>query len=1381
MIVFICITLSFTLMGYIFCVIISKCTVNKRALPTIKTHTFINDYLRPRNHLHQPTDVYFDHTKVTLGCKSNAALQSIFESIFQEYIEFWYKPFTSNPDFIIQLKLFLQYACAVIVQRIKDVEVPEFIINRFIPHFFDHVLNILSYNCPDKSDATRVGDRYDESYATLQGNHFQKSPLKSFSEEAVLCAFGDRLHAALYSRQAEVMYLRALVNRLLPFLGMPPSLPTPEIYKSKEPSVDLSHRLRHNRITHNSPGHVYGSLERDRKSPVVSKSASTGALFFQKLMELGCNPSLSSFLIEILSTCVLLPAMDTLANSDFVNHLILLSFSECTNSEVLDEKNCVHVPLLEAYIHDWEKWLSKKSSTLLHLDELLSHQDELYPFMQYMKSVKSIEPLTVVLLMYQINSRVNKCMLLSDACHEISAQLQHILSILQGRTLNIEDDDIDYVDSNHYQHNIIKIRNSSTNFFNVSNEFEELLKVTIKYCSPESITELVNTPQWKMTYQSVCKSVELRFIPMYLESPEYIKHSFGLSHSLSSSALSLNKIGMSPKRNYRRFSQNVGGAQQQTGVFGNTLMNVFSNQSTDGQSFGNLDSTKLSVSSLRRSQRDRFTSEQIGNRSNRVYPSTTNTSSNTTDESIINQHVSGIKHLPETTPQLDLSQCNVYIRGLSRPEVIQPHPRHPLGHIAASAVNPLVSSSLSTSVPNSHSNQTSHLPASVTSNVSLMTNTTIPISSTAVRDLSYRNRISNELNNLIAPSIQNSLLSSSYPLPQLSPQFMFNVVTETTVSGIRKQVAKVTRKYSEFYVLEQKLIEFHGSFITKQLPKRQLTPRTMEFLESKCDVFEAYLQYLVAQPFLRNSKLLYSFLTSNEPFNNNLFELNLGRLVKSVPLKLIKEKGQFLDGFLAAYYLSCHPQPMETANTSNSNLVLTRSKSLSIQSSTRLAATNNMSSDNTNSSTTLHSLENSIHKSISGNFKVDTYPTARHIDYYSRYVLNSPQHKHHGRTSLDHRLRSRIYWNNAGLTYENQKDIMNHSTRLSTVHLSSLSEIILYLFNKMVTSSLTSSPINESISVTTNASHTLLSSSSSNVDMLSTQINSVQDDANKTVDPWDVTNPCWSEALLNGPHSSNIIINDQYQNNNTTTNSSDDSSSCNSETHKSASVSSTSLIISSQKSSLSSCETKMDIIKESSISDTFQSSTTKTAMDGRLLPVISITLHDIYCAFMELWLLIRKQSKIYLRYFLLRISMIFFTYFKSSIDNWLTNYLMHHVYNAFSDENLASVLNNIQKNVFSHSSKNIDMDKSERKEKARIALEKKILNITGLSYFTDTDVVRHQVNQLFDCFQYSKWNKQLIYVLLDQLILELFPELHLNNNNNSNCNGNNNVDTWSII
>ncbi|CAH8618937.1 unnamed protein product [Schistosoma rodhaini] len=1076
--------------------------VTERTQPTVNMLIFSKEYLRPKKNVHEPTDAYFDHTKVTIGSRSNEALQSIFDLLLKEYIEFWYRPFTSNPDFMVQLKMFLQYSCAVIVQRVKNIDLSEFIINRFIPHFFDHIVHILSLTS-DRLNTTGVSDIHDETQTMLKENHFLKSPLKSCSEEAILCAFGDRLHAALYSRQAEVMYLRAVVNRLLPVLGMPPSLSSSEMHKSKEPSVDHGHRLRRNRPIHNSPGHAYGSSERGRKSPVVSRSASTGALFFQKFMELGCNPSLSSFLIEILSTCVLLPAMDILANSDFVNHLILLSFPECTPIESLIKHDCEHVPLLEAYIDDWEKWLSNKQSTVIDIEKLLSQQDEFYPFMQYMKSVKSIEPLTVLLLMYQINSRVSKSILSSDACHEISAQLQHILNILNGQMLNDNNDNdtMDNIDMDHhhdhhhrrhhhqsiYQISKMFTQNQSTEpitnsrhlqIFNISNEFKELLKVSLKYCSPETINQLVNTSQWKETYQSVCKTVELRFIPMYLESPEYIKHSFGFSHISTSSASSLNKIGVrSPKRDIRRLSQNVGTNQQQTGLFGNALMNVFNSQSTDGQFFGNLDSSKLSVSSIRRNQKDRFTNilNEQTNRSNRYYTNTGTTTTTTAinEELITNQHVIGIKHLPETTPQLDLSQCNVYIRGLSRPEVVsQSNTRHPLGIITTSTNNPpMLSSSTTLGMTNLHSNQTHHLPASM--NMNILSNTinttttttttttmTTPISSstTAVRDISYRNKISNELNNLINPSVYNNSVvsSSSSSLPQLSTQFMFNVITEMIVNGVRRQVAKVTRKYSEFYVLEQKLIEFHGSLIIKQLPKRQLIPRTMEFLESKCDAFQSYLQYLIAQPFLRNSKLLYSFLMSNEPFNTNIFELNLGRLVKSVPLKLTKEKGQFLDNFLSTYFLSCHPQPMECDNTTTSinDFEMIRSKSLSIYSTTEtdaysasynsllnttnnnhISSTKNIIGDTTfhSSSTNILQDRNLIHKSISNNFKMDTYPIDKHIDYYSRYVLNSPQHKHQSRTSLDHRLRSRIYWNNAGLTYEKQKDTINQTYEIGEV------------------------------------------------------------------------------------------------------------------------------------------------------------------------------------------------------------------------------------------------------------------------------------------------------------------------------------------------------------
>ncbi|MEE6476332.1 hypothetical protein FKM82_011042 [Ascaphus truei] len=53
----------------------------------------------------------------------------------------------------------------------------------------------------------------------------------------------------------------------------------------------------------------------------------------------------------------------------------------------------------------------------------------------------------------------------------------------------------------------------------------------------------------------------------------------------------------------------------------------------------------------------------------------------------------------------------------------------------------------------------------------------------------------------------------------------------------------VCRKYLEFYVLESKLTEFHGTFPDAQLPsKRLIGPKNYEFLKSKREEFQEYLQ-----------------------------------------------------------------------------------------------------------------------------------------------------------------------------------------------------------------------------------------------------------------------------------------------------------------------------------------------------------------------------------------------------------------------------------------------------------------------------------------------------------------------------------------------------------
>ncbi|TSL47585.1 Sorting nexin-14 [Bagarius yarrelli] len=104
----------------------------------------------------------------------------------------------------------------------------------------------------------------------------------------------------------------------------------------------------------------------------------------------------------------------------------------------------------------------------------------------------------------------------------------------------------------------------------------------------------------------------------------------------------------------------------------------------------------------------------------------------------------------------------------------------------------------------------------------------------------------------------------------------------------------VYRRYLEFYVLESKLTEFHGSFQDAQLPsKRIIGPKNFEFLSSKRGEMEEYLQNLLRHPELSNSQLLADFLspysTETQFLDKMLPDVNLGRIFKSVPGKLIKE------------------------------------------------------------------------------------------------------------------------------------------------------------------------------------------------------------------------------------------------------------------------------------------------------------------------------------------------------------------------------------------------------------------------------------------------------------------------------------------------------------
>ncbi|XP_064637730.1 sorting nexin-14-like isoform X3 [Lineus longissimus] len=122
----------------------------------------------------------------------------------------------------------------------------------------------------------------------------------------------------------------------------------------------------------------------------------------------------------------------------------------------------------------------------------------------------------------------------------------------------------------------------------------------------------------------------------------------------------------------------------------------------------------------------------------------------------------------------------------------------------------------------------------------------------------------------------------------------------------------VKRRYNEFYILEQKLKEFHGEFADVKLPnKKTLGTKGADFMESKRVAFEKYLQALLTKPTLKGSEMLFNFLTSdNELTTSFLPDLNLGKMFRSVPIKLQKERGQHLEPFLTSFVTSCDaPKP----------------------------------------------------------------------------------------------------------------------------------------------------------------------------------------------------------------------------------------------------------------------------------------------------------------------------------------------------------------------------------------------------------------------------------------------------------------------------------------
>jgi len=124
----------------------------------------------------------------------------------------------------------------------------------------------------------------------------------------------------------------------------------------------------------------------------------------------------------------------------------------------------------------------------------------------------------------------------------------------------------------------------------------------------------------------------------------------------------------------------------------------------------------------------------------------------------------------------------------------------------------------------------------------------------------------------------------------------------------------VERQYHEFYSLQSALVQYHGIFDDAKLPPRSklFGGKGLDVLQSKLEPFQDYLVKLLQRPSLKNSDLLHTFLTQKQEFNEATSYPGISRMIKSVPTKLTKEKGQFLRTFISTFVsttMSPTPKP----------------------------------------------------------------------------------------------------------------------------------------------------------------------------------------------------------------------------------------------------------------------------------------------------------------------------------------------------------------------------------------------------------------------------------------------------------------------------------------
>ncbi|VDN03917.1 unnamed protein product [Thelazia callipaeda] len=151
---------------------------------------------------------------------------------------------------------------------------------------------------------------------------------------------------------------------------------------------------------------------------------------------------------------------------------------------------------------------------------------------------------------------------------------------------------------------------------------------------------------------------------------------------------------------------------------------------------------------------------------------------------------------------------------------------------------------------------------------------------------------------------------------------------ETFLSSTEMPQTKwsIIRCFYEFYVLESKLLEFHGNMIKTEClpPRRPFNVKSRACVELHREHFEHFIQQLAKQPVLKHSDLLFVFLTTEREFKDStqISDLYPWNVVKKMPSKFARERGQNLKPFiLSLLATTLAPQPY---NLTHSEIALKR-------------------------------------------------------------------------------------------------------------------------------------------------------------------------------------------------------------------------------------------------------------------------------------------------------------------------------------------------------------------------------------------------------------------------------------------------------------------------